>query len=210
MEEVLAVYERPYDPRFPQVCLDEGSKQLVSAKHPQVPMQPGQPRREDYEYEREGVCSVFVACEPLAGKRVLEVRPRRTARDWAQFVRHLLEVQYPQAQKIVLVMDNLNTHTMASLYETFPAAKAWELSQKLEIHYTPVHGSWLNMAEIELSVLACQVLSERMTSVQEVQERVVEWQRIRNHKQSTIQWRFSTQDARIKLKHLYPKLTHEA
>lgn len=209
MEEVLAVYRRAYDVRFPQVCLDEGSKQLVSSKREALPMEPGKPCREDYEYKREGFCSVFVACEPLVGKRTLQVRPRRTARDWAEFVRDLIEVQYPQAEKIVLVMDNLNTHGIASLYETFPAAKAWELSQKLEIHYTPVHGSWLNMAEIELSVLARQALGERMASVQEVQERVSEWQCVRNQEQATIEWRFTTQDARIKLKHLYPKLTHE-
>jgi DDE superfamily endonuclease len=209
MEDVLTVYKRPYDPRYPQVCLDEGSKQLVSTQRETVPMQPGKPRREDYEYEREGFCSVFVACEPLAGKRVLEVRPRRTARDWAEFVRDLIEVQYPKAEKIVLVMDNLNTHVCASLYETFPKEKAWELSQKLEIHYTPVHGSWLNMAEIELSVLARQVLKERMASVQEVQEAVASWQHKRNHMQATIQWHFTTQDARIKLQHLYPKVTNE-
>lgn len=209
MEEVLAVYQRDYQVRFPQVCMDEGSKQLVSEKRASVPMQPGKPSREDYEYEREGFCSVFVACEPLVGKRIVEVRPRRTARDWAEFVRDLIEVHYPDAEKIVLVMDNLNTHCTASLYETFPASKAWELSQKLELHYTPVHGSWLNMAEIELSVLARQALSERMASVQEVQERVNEWQRLRNSEQATIDWRFTTPDARIKLKHLYPKVTHE-
>lgn len=209
MEEVLAVYQRDYDVRFPQVCLDEGSKQLGSEKCESVPMQPGKPTREDYEYQREGFCSVFVACEPLVGKRIVEVRPRRTARDWAEFVRDLIEIHYPDAEKIVLVMDNLNTHGKGSLYETFPAKKAWELSQKLEIHYTPVHGSWLNMAEIELSVLARQALNERMASVQEVQERVGEWQRIRNGQQTTIQWRFTTADARIKLQHLYPKMTHD-
>ncbi len=209
MEEVLAVYQRDYNMRFPQVCMDEGSKQLVSSKRETLPMEPGKACREDYEYEREGFCSVFVACEPLVGKRIVEVRPRRTARDWAEFVRELIEVHYPDAEQIVLVMDNLNTHSKASLYETFPAEKAWDLSQKLDIHYTPVHGSWLNMAEIELSVLARQALSERMSSVQEVQERVNEWQRIRESEQTTIEWRFTTADARIKLKHLYPKMTHQ-
>lgn len=209
MEDVLTVYTRPSDPRYPQVCLDEGSKQLVSSQRQEVPMQPGKPRREDYEYEREGFCSVFVACEPLAGKRVLQVRPRRTACDWAEFVRELIEVHYPDAEKLVLVMDNLNTHSCASLYEAFPKEKAWELAQKLEIHYTPVHGSWLNMAEIELSVLARQVLKPRMASIQEVQEAVAPWQDKRNQMQATIQWRFTTQDARIKLEHLYPKVTHE-
>lgn len=209
MEDVLTVYKRPYHPRYPQVCLDEGSKQLVSSKQATLPMQPGKPRREDYEYEREGFCNVFVACEPLVGKRVLAVRPRRTARDWAELVRELIEVHYPHAEKIVLVMDNLNTHATASLYETFPKEKAWELSQKLEIHYTPVHGRWLNMAEIELSVLARQVLQERMASVPEVQEAVAQWQDKRNQMQATIQWHFTTQDARIKLQHLYPKMTNE-
>lgn len=209
MEDVLAVYKRPYDPRYPQVCLDEGSKQLVSCERESLAMQAGHSKREDYEYEREGYCSVFVACEPLAGQRVLQVRERRTACDWAEFVRELLEVHYPKAEKLVLVMDNLNTHTVASFYEAFAPEKAWELSQKLEIHYTPVHGSWLNMAEIELSVLARQALKERMACMAEVQERVATWQDKRNRMSSHIQWRFTTQDARIKLAHLYPKLPNE-
>ena len=209
MEDVLSVYKRAYDPRYPQVCMDEGSKQMVSCKREALAMQPGKPKREDYEYEREGYCSVFMACEPLVGKRMVQVRARRTSQDWAYFMRDLIQVQYAHAEKIVLVMDNLNTHSMASLYEAFPPEEAWQLSQKLEIHHTPVHGSWLNMAEIELSVLARQVLSERISSLQEAQERVANWQRVRNETQSTIQWRFTTQEARIKLKHLYPKLTNE-
>lgn len=209
MEDVLSVYQRPYDPRRPLIGLDEGSKQLVSSKHEELPMQPGQPRREDYEYEREGFCSVFVASEPLAGKRVVQVRARRTAQDWAHFVRELLEEHYKQADKLVLVMDNLNTHTIASLYETFPAEKAWELAQKLEIHYTPVHGSWLNVAEIELSVLARQALSERMASVEEVHKSVAAWQEKRNATKRGIQWHFTTKKARIKLQHLYPKVTND-
>jgi hypothetical protein len=210
MEDVLSVYQRPYDPRRPLLGFDEGSKQLVSSKQEELPMQPGQPRREDYEYEREGFCSVFVATEPLVGKRVVQVRARRTAQDWAQFVRELLEEHYPQAEKLVLVMDNLNTHAIASLYEAFPAQKAWELAQKLEIHYTPVHGSWLNVAEIELSVLARQALKERMASLQEVQASIDRWQQARNQKQSRIRWQFTTADARIKLMHLYPLVTHDA
>lgn len=209
MEDVLEVYTRPYDPRRPLLGLDEGSKQLVSSKHEELPMQPGQPRREDYEYEREGFCSVFVATEPLAGKRVVEVRARRTARDWAQFVRSLVEEHYKQADKLVLVMDNLNTHTIASLYETFEPQKAWELAQKLEIHYTPVHGSWLNVAEIELSVLARQALGERMASVEQVQTSVTAWQQKRNAAKRGIEWHFTTQQARVKLKHLYPTVTNE-
>ena len=203
------MYRRKYDVRFPQVCVDEGSKQLVSSPRVSLPMEPGKPDREDYQYEREGFCSVFVACEPLVGKRIVPTRPRRTAQDWAEFVRELIEVHYPEAEKIVLVMDKLNTHTPASLYEAFPAEQALRLAQKIEIHYTPMHASWLNMADIELSVLGRQALSRRIRSVEQVQERVAEWQRVRNGKQAGIQWRFTTKDARIKLQHLYPKVTHQ-
>jgi DDE superfamily endonuclease len=206
MEDVLAVYKRPYDPRFPQVCLDEMSKQLLKDKRERVPMRPGEVEKYDVEYEREGVCQIFVASEPLAGQRLLQVRERRTKKDWAEFVRELLEVHYPQAEKIVLVMDNLNTHSPASFYEAFEPAEAWRLSQKLEIHCTPTHGSWLNMAEIELSVLARQCLAERMPSIQVVQEQVRAWQNQRNHAHATINWRFTAEDARIKLKRLYPSL----
>jgi hypothetical protein len=208
MEEVLEVYRRVYDVRFPQVCVDEGSKQLVSCTRESLPMEPGKPERVDYEYEREGFCSVFVACEPLAGKRIVQARPRRTACEWAEFMRELVEVHYAQAEKIVVVMDNLNTHTIASLYQAFQPAHALAIASKLELHYTPVHGSWLNMAEIELSVLARQALSGRVGSVQEVQQRVDEWQQRRNREQAGIQWRFTTQEARITLHHLYPKVTH--
>jgi hypothetical protein len=156
MEDVLAVYKRPYDARRPQVCLDEASKQLLKDKRERLQMRPGDPEHYDSEYEREGVCSIFVASEPLAGRRYLQVREQRTRKDWAAFVRDLIDEQYPQAETIVLVMDHLNTHSPASFYEAFEPAEAWRLSQKLEIHYTPTHGSWLNMAEIELSVLARQ------------------------------------------------------
>ena len=208
MEDILEVYTRPYDERRPQVCLDEGSKQLVTDLREALPMQPGHPERIDYEYDPNGYCNLFVACEPLAGKRFLQVRERRTTRDWALFVRELIDVQYPKADKIVLVMDNLNTHSPASFYEVFEPAEAWRLSQKLEIHYTPLHGSWLNMAEIELSVLGRQALSGRLATMQQVQARVAAWQQRRNQQQAAIQWRFTTQDARIKLKRLYP--SHEA
>jgi DDE superfamily endonuclease len=154
------------------------------------------------------VCSIFVASEPLAGRRYLEVREQRTRKDWAVFVRELIDVHYPQAETIVLVMDNLNTHSPASFYEAFEPAEAWRLSQKLEIHYTPTHGSWLNMAEIELSVLARQSLADRMASIQQVQKQVEAWQQQRNQAQATINWRFTTEDARIKLKRLYP--SHKA
>jgi hypothetical protein len=204
MEDVLAVYKRPYDPRRPQVCLDEASKQLLKDKRERLAMRPGDPEHYDSEYEREGVCSIFVASEPLAGRRYLDVREQRTRKDWAEFVRELIDVHYAQAQTIVLVMDNLNTHSPASFYEAFEPAEAWRLSQKLEIHYTPTHGSWLNMAEIELSVLARQSLADRMASIQEVREQVEAWQQQRNQAQATINWRFTTDDARIKLKRLYP------
>jgi len=204
MEDILEVYTRPYDERRPQVCMDEGSKQLVTDLREALPMQPGHPERIDYEYDPNGYCNLFVACEPLAGKRFLQVRERRTTRDWAYFVRDLIDMQYPKADKIVLVMDNLNTHSPASFYEVFEPAEAWRLSQKLEIHYTPLHGSWLNMAEIELSVLGRQALSGRLATMQQVQARVAAWQQRRNQQQAAIQWRFTTQDARIKLKRLYP------
>ena len=206
MEDVLAVYKRPYDPRWPQVCLDEASKQLLKDKRERLPMRPGDPEYYDSEYEREGVCNIFVASEPLAGQRYVQVREQRTKKDWAEFVRELMDVHYPHAEKMVLVMDNLNTHSPASFYEAFEPAEAWRLSQKLEIHYTPTHGSWLNMAEIELSVLARQCLAERMPSMQVVQEQVRAWQQQRNHAQATINWRFTAEDARIKLKRLYPSL----
>ena len=208
MEDVLAVYTRPYDERRPQVCMDEGSKQLVTDLREALPMQPGHPERIAYEYDPNGYCNIFVACEPLAGKRFLQVRERRTTRDWALCVRELIDVLYPKADKIVLVMDNLNTHSPASFYEVFEPAEAGRLSQKLEIHYTPLHGSWLNMAEIELSVLGRHALSGRMATIQHVHERVAAWQQARNRQQASIHWRFTSQDARIKLKRLYP--SHEA
>lgn len=167
-------------------------------------MQPGQPQREDYEYERLGCCSIFVASEPLAGKRVMQVRERRTKADWAYFMREVLDEHYPRAEKVMLIMDNLNTHHPASFYEVFPPEEAGRLRNKLEIHYTPKHGSWLNMAELELSVLARQALEDRLASQHEVQERVAAWQARRNQQCLGVQWRFTTADARIKLKHLYP------
>jgi hypothetical protein len=204
MEDVLEVYQRSYDARFPQICMDEGSKQLLAETREPLPMEKGKPKREDYEYERKGVCSIFVACEPLVGKRFLKVIERRTKKDWAFFMREVIDVQYPEAEKVILVMDNLNTHVLSSFYEAFPAPEARRLIQKLEIHYTPKHGSWLNMAEIELSILARQCLSDRMPTLQEVQAQVAAWQQQRNQANTTINWRFTTDDARIKLKRLYP------
>jgi transposase len=182
--------------------MDEGSKQLLADTRERLPMQKGKPERYDYEDEREGTVSLFIATEPLTGKRLIAVTQRRTRLDWAQFVRDLIEVRYPEAEKIVLVMDQLNTHSPASFYEAFPAEEARRLTEKLEIHFTPKHGSWLNMAEIELSVLARQWLGERVSSPEELHQRVAAWQEQRN--QAKINWRFKTADARIKLKRLYP------
>jgi hypothetical protein len=162
MEDVLEVYTRPYDPRFPQICMDESAKQLLQDKRESLPLQPGQPERVDYTFEAVGMCKLFLACEPLKGQRQVKVTQRRTSQDWAHFIRELVDVHYPTAEKLVLVMDNLNTHTPSSLYQTFAPAEARRILQKLELHYTPVHGSWLNMAEIELSALARQCLSRRM------------------------------------------------
>lgn len=206
MEDVLEVYKRPYDPRFPQLCMDEGSKQLLAETREPLPLKKGKPKREDYEYEREGTCSLFVACEPLAGKRYFKVSERRTKKDWAMFMQELMDGPYREAEKIILVMDNLNTHVLSSFYEAFEAPIARRLVEKLEIHYTPKHGSWLNMAEIELSILARLCLSARMPSRDDVANHVSAWQAERNEAQIHINWRFTTQDARIKLKRLYPSL----
>lgn len=206
MEDVLDVYTRSYNARFPQICLDEGSKQLLAETREPLPMEKGMPARFDSEYEREGTCSIFLACEPLCGKRFLQVRAQRTKVAWTHFVRELIEVHYPEAEKIVLVLDNLNTHTPSSFYEVFEPAEAWWLSQKLEVHYTPKHGSWLNMAEIELSVLARQCLHRRLATIDEVRKQLDAWQHERNQMQTTINWRFTASDARIKLKRLYPSI----
>lgn len=206
MEDVLEVYQRVYDARTRLLCMDEGSKQLVHSLREELPMQPGQPRREDYEYEPEGFCSLFLVCDPIAGRRFVQMRARRTKRDWAEFMREVIEVHFADADKIVLVMDNLNTHLTASFYEVYPPEVARRLSEKLEIHYTPRHGSWLNMAEIELSVLARQVLNQRLSTAEQVQAEAAAWQERRNRHQARINWRFTTPDARIKLKRLYPSI----
>ena len=204
MEDVLDVYTRPYDPRFPQVCLDETSRQLLADVAPPLPAAPGHPARQDYEYARNGVCNLFLVCEPLRGWRHVTVSDRRTRLDWAYCSQELVDVHYPDAEKLVLVMDNLNTHSPASLYDAFPPAEAKRLADKLEIHYTPKHGSWLNMAEIELSVLAAQCLDRRLPDRPTLEEEVAAWEVERNAATRTIDWRFTTADARIKLKHLYP------
>jgi transposase len=206
MEDVLEVYTRPYDPRYPQVCMDETSKQLLRDARQALPVEPGQPERRDYEYERGGVANVFMFMEPLAGRRWVDITEQRTKRDWAHQLKELVDLRYPEAERIVLVMDNLNTHTPASLYETFEPKEARRLAQKLEIHYTPKHGSWLNMAEIELSVLSRQCLDRRVPDFQRLKAEAQAWQERRDEKGGKIEWRFKTQDARIKLKRLYPSL----
>ena len=202
MEEVLEVYTRPYDPLRPQVCMDETSKQLLGEARQSLPVEPGRPEREDYEYERGRVANVFMFMEPLAGRRWVDITERRTKTDWAQQIKELVEERYPQAERIVLVMDNLNTHTPASLYEAFDPEEAKRLAEKLEIHYTPKHGSWLNMAEIELSVLSRQCLDRRVPDFETLSAEAHAWQQRRDEKGVRIDWRFSTDDARIKLKRL--------
>ncbi len=206
MEDVLDVSTRPYDPRRPQVCLDETSRQLLAEVTPPLPTAPGRPAREDYEYVREGVCNLFLVCEPLRGWRHVSVSDRRTRVDWAHCVRELVAVHYPAAERIVLVMDNLNPHTPASLYEAFPPAAAKRLADKLEIHSTPKHGSWLNMAEIELNVLAAQCLDRPLPDRATLVGEAAAWEAARNAASPTITWRFTTADARTKLKHLYPAI----
>ena len=206
MEDVLEVYTRPYDSRFPQICMDESAKHLLQDKREGLAMQKGRPERFDYTFEAAGMCKLFLACEPLTGQRQVKVTERRTSQDWAHFIRELVDVHYPTAEKLVLVMDNLNTHTPSSLYQTFAPSEARRILSKLELHSTPVHGSWLNMAEIELSALARQCLSRRIGTREELDREVQAWQRRRNEESITVNWRFTTADARIKLKRLYPSL----
>lgn len=204
MEDVLEVYTQPYDPKRPQVCMDETSKQLLSDLRQSLPVQTGQPERIDYEYQREGVADLFMFFEPLAAKRFVKVTDQRTRKDWAQAMKELADEKYPQAEKIVVVMDNLNTHSPASFYETFEPEEARRLTNRFEFHLTPKHGSWLNMAEIELGVIIRQCLSRRIADKKTLETEVNAWQNERNAKVSKVDWRFKTADARIKLKHLYP------
>lgn len=204
MEDVLEVYQRPYDPLRPQVCLDETSKQLTKEVRTPQPVMPGHPARVDSEYERNGTANLFMMFEPLRGWRHVEVTERRTKIDFAHVVRDLVDVHHPQAETIVLVMDNLNTHKTASLYEAFPPAEARRLIEKLEIHYTPKHGSWLDMAETELGILSRQCLDRRVPDSATLTREVAAWQDSRNRTESKVTWRFTTAEARIKLKTLYP------
>ena len=206
MEDVLDVYVRPYDPRRPQVCLDETSRQLLDDVTPPQPAAPGQPARQDYEYVRGGVVNLFLVTEPLRGWRHVAVSDRRTRLDFAAVIKELVDVHYPDAERIVLVLDNLNIHSPASLYEAFAPAEAKRLADKLELHPTPKHGSWLNMAEIELSALSTQCLDRRLSDRASLEAEVAAWEARRNAASSAVDWRFTTADARIKLRHLYPSL----
>lgn len=204
MEDVLDVYIRPYDPAFPVICLDETNRQLIAETRPAISARPGQKKRRDYEYRRNGVVNLFMMFEPLQARRYVKVSDRRTRVDFAECIRELVDVHYPNAERIVLVMDNLNTHTTGSLYEAFDPCEARRLSEKLEIHYTPKHGSWLNMAEIEIGILSRQCLSKFIATKQEMVVEVAAWQQRRNQANATVDWQFTTADARTKLKKLYP------
>ena len=206
MEHVLDLYHQPYDPNHPQVCMDETSKQLVSEVAQPIPVEPGHPARFDYEYERQGVANLFILFEPLRGWRTIKVTERRTRRDWALLMKELVDVHYPLAESIRLVMDNLNTHIAGALYETFEPLEAKRILDKIEFHYTPKHGSWLNMAEIELSVLSRQCLDQRIGDRDRLVHEIDAWQKERNDQSHKMDWRFTTADARIKLKRLYPSI----
>jgi DDE superfamily endonuclease len=206
MEDVLAVYTRPHDPAYPVGCLDETSKQLIAETRAPLPAAPGQPERVDYDYERCGTANLFMTCEPLTGQRHVIVTAQRTAVAFAHVVRDLLEVRYPHAERVVVVMDNLNTHKPAALYQAFEPAVARSLIERLEIHHTPKHGSWLHMAEIELSVLSRQCLDCRVPDANTLTQEVTAWEQARNANTCPVDWRFTTADARLKLKRLYPSI----
>lgn len=205
MEQVLDVYKRPYDAKNPVVCMDESPKQLIEEIRTPIPARPGKIEKYDYEYKRNGVCNIFIACEPLSGKRYTAVTEKKTKRDWALFL-ECLSHQYPQAQKITLVMDNLSTHTAGALYETFEPGQAKSLLARFHFGYTPKHGSWLNMAQIELNVLTGQCLNRRISHIEAVTREVKAWELARNNKNSKINWQFNLDQARVKLRRLYPTL----
>ncbi len=206
MEDVLDVYELPYDENNPVVCMDEKPYQLLGDARDPLPMRPGDDKKTDSEYVREGTCSIFAFVEPLGGKHHVSVREHRTALDWAEEIKYLVDEMYPDADKITLVMDNLNTHAWASLYKAFPAKEARRIIKRLDIHYTPKHGSWLNMAEIELNVLTRQCLDRRIDSIDLLSSELNAWETQRNYNRSQILWHFNTSDARIKLISLYPTI----
>ena len=206
MEDILDLYAAEHTAEEPLICMDEASKQLAAGEHEPIPMAPGQPAKEDYHYQRRGVRALFLSFDPVRGWRRVSGRDSRTRVDWAEEVRRLLDEDYPLANKVKLVCDNLNTHSIASLYEAFPAAEAHRLARRLEIHHTPRNGSWLNVAEIELSVLGRQCLDRRIGSASELDSECTAWEAPRNADGSRVIWRFRTEDARIKLRHLYPQL----
>ena len=206
MEDVLDVYKRPYDAKRPVICMDESSKQLIKDTRIPIPATSGEPERYDTEYERNGTCNIFLHIEPLKGKRKLKVTERRTKIDWAHFIKELVDKDYPNAEKIVLVMDNLNTHAGSSLYEAFPPADAKRILDKLEIHHTPKHGSWLNVAEIEFSTLSRQCLDRRIPDKDTIVREISAWNKMRNEENAFVDWQFTTENARTKLKKLYPNL----
>lgn len=206
MEDVLKVYERPYDPDYPVVCIDEASKQLLADTYVPQAVAAGQPAKVDHEYRRLGVRNLFMVCEPLANWREVTVTERRTQQDWAHLIKTLLDGRYKDAKKVVLVMDNLNIHSAAALYAAFPPEEASRLWERLEVHYTPKHGSWLDMAEIELSVLTKQCLNRRISDATILTKETTAWYTDRNSKQATVNWHYTTEAARVKLKHLYPSL----
>ena len=206
MEDVLEVYHRPYDPQRPQVCFDEGSKQQTKETRLALPARPGNAAKYDYEYERNGTSNLFIFFAPLEAWRHIKVTNRRTMIDFAHCMRGLVDIHFPVAEKIVLIMDNLNTHKFAALYEAFPPNEARRIIDKLEIHYTPKHGSWLNMAEIELSVLQRWCLKARIPDQSSLIQKVAAWENRRNTSEATVHWRFTTEDARIKLHRLYPSI----
>jgi hypothetical protein len=206
MEDVLDIYHRPYDSKFPVVCLDESNKQLVKETQVPLPAEPGQPQRYDHEYERNGVCNLFMFSEPLAGWRHVEITEHRTKQDYARQMKALVDIYHKEAEKITVIHDNLNTHVPSALYETFTPQEAKRILDKLDIHYTPKHGSWLNMAEIELSVLSRQCLERRIPDKESLTKEIAAWEKHRNEQLRTIDWQFTTDDARIKLKRLYPSI----
>ena len=203
MKDILDVYHKPYDPKKPVICMDEQPVQLIKETRQPIPAKPGQLERVDYEYERNGTADIFMITEPLGGRRQVNIRKQRTGKDWAYEIQHLLEVDYPEAEEIQLVCDNLNTHTLGSLYETFSAEEAHRLAQRLEIYYTPKHGSWLNIAEIELSALTRQCLDRRIPDIPALHREVKIWEKRCNDQQKGVDRQFTTKDARIKLKRLY-------
>jgi hypothetical protein len=205
MEMVLDVYKRPFDQRFPVICMDESPKQLIGEIRTPIPASSGQVAKYDYEYRRYGVCNIFIACEPLPGKRIVKITERKTKIDWAHFIEDIA-AQYENAEKITLVMDNYNTHFPGSLYDAFHPVKAKALWDRFDFVFTPKHGSWLNMAEIELNVLAGQCLNRRIDNIEEVRQEVIAWQENRNNKNASVNWQFTTKDARIKLSRLYPSI----